>query len=128
MTNRVRPCLECGRPAAGSRCREHTRHYGYGTRHWQTLRRQRLQLDGYSCTLQLPGCTLDATTVLLAPELEGDHRRATLDNTRSACLHCHGVVDAPRSSETGASQNRSSTFRMQQPGTSESESFAPRFS
>ena len=43
------------------------------------------------------GCTTKATTVQLDPSLKGDHRQATIDNTRSACRHCHGVIDAPRS-------------------------------
>ena len=30
-----------------------------------------------------------------ATELRGNHLLAMLENTRSACRHCHGVVDAP---------------------------------
>jgi hypothetical protein len=46
---------------------------------------------------ELRCCTTYAETVHPAAELRGDHRLATLENTRSACRHCHGVVDAPRS-------------------------------
>jgi hypothetical protein len=71
---------------------------GLHTEHWQLLRRARLAMDGYRCVLQVDdGCTGAATTVHLAPELGGDHMRATLETTRSACRHCHGVTDAPRS-------------------------------
>jgi 5-methylcytosine-specific restriction endonuclease McrA len=69
---------------------------------WATLRQQRIQLDAGLCTFQLPGCTGAAETVHLDAELKGNHWQATLDNTRSACRHCHGVVDAPRSRGRGS--------------------------
>jgi hypothetical protein len=73
---------------------------GYGTAHWKRVRRQRLELDGYLCTIRLPGCERIATTVDLHPDLNGDHRLASIDTTRSACRRCHGTVDGGR--RTGA--------------------------
>ena len=78
------------------RCRTCTQPDGYSSSHWQRVRRQRLNLDGHRCTLNHPGCTTVATTVHLAPELNGNHLLATVDNTRSACRRCHGTEDAPR--------------------------------
>jgi hypothetical protein len=105
----MRSCI-CGRiiPATDRRRPEHARaensrraqkakRNGLKTSHWREVRQARLQLDGGLCTLKLNGCTGYAETVHLAPELGGNHQLATLDNTRSACRHCHGVVDAPRS-------------------------------
>jgi hypothetical protein len=104
----ARPCLDCGRPTNGTRCLEHAVHYGYTTPHWQTVRKQRLALDGYLCQLRHNGCTRRATTVHLDPRCNGNHLRATLDNTVSACLHCHGREDGGRASGQPAwlSQNR----------------------
>ena len=70
---------------------------GTKSAHWIRVRAARLALDRGACTFQLAGCTTRATTVHLAPELHGNHYQATVDNTRSACRHCHGVIDAPRS-------------------------------
>jgi hypothetical protein len=94
----MRPCLKCGRPATGTRCPEHAIQYGYSTPHWQVVRKQRLALDGHLCRLRHDGCTVRATTVHLDPNCNGNHLLATLDNTVSACLHCHGVEDGPRAS------------------------------
>jgi 5-methylcytosine-specific restriction endonuclease McrA len=70
---------------------------GLRSPYWKAVREARLRLDGYRCALQLDGCAGYAETVHLAPELGGNHRLATLENTRSACRHCHGVTEAPRS-------------------------------
>jgi 5-methylcytosine-specific restriction endonuclease McrA len=70
---------------------------GLKTRYWREVRLARLQLDGYRCVLRHDGCTGYAETVHLARELNGNHLLATTENTRSACRHCHGVTDAPRS-------------------------------
>jgi 5-methylcytosine-specific restriction endonuclease McrA len=70
---------------------------GLRTPHWLAVRKARLLMDSGLCTFKLDGCTVLASTVHLAPELGGDHSRATTENTQSACRHCHGVVDAPRS-------------------------------
>ena len=67
--------------------------YGYNTAHWKRVRQSRLMYDKWLCTIQLPGCNGWATTVDLDPALNGNHALATLDNTRSACRHCHGKVD-----------------------------------
>jgi hypothetical protein len=94
----MRPCLKCGRPTTGTRCPEHAIRYGYATSHWQTVRKQRLASDGWLCRLRHDGCTVRATTVHLDPHCNGNHLLATLDNTVSACLHCHGVEDGSRAS------------------------------
>ena len=97
----LRPCLDCGRPTRGSRCPDHTIDPGYRTEHWQNVRALRLIYDGGLCQLDHPGCTGVATTVHLDPSCAGDHRLATVDNTLSACAHCHGVEDGPRASGYG---------------------------
>jgi hypothetical protein len=89
-------CLACYQLDSRRRNRK-ARANGTKSAFWRGLREQRIQRDGGLCTFQLPGCTGVAETVHLAAELEGNHYLATLDNTRSACRHCHGVVDAPRS-------------------------------
>lgn len=113
MKGRYRVCSEpgCGILTTGTRCIAHAsaheqadnarRHekakaLGLHSRHWKQVRRARLAFDGYRCALRRPGCTGEATSVHLDPSLRGNHALATIDNTRSACAHCHGVVDAPR--------------------------------
>jgi 5-methylcytosine-specific restriction endonuclease McrA len=109
----LRACV-CGRIIAANqrRCAEHERaensrraqkakRAGIKTGYWRKVRLARLQLDGGLCTFRLDGCTGRAETVHLDPALGGDHSRATMENTRSACRHCHGVVDAPRSHRGG---------------------------
>jgi 5-methylcytosine-specific restriction endonuclease McrA len=71
--------------------------HGLKTPHWLAIRKARLAMDSGLCTFKLYGCTTYAETVHLASELKGNHLLATLENTRSACRHCHGVTDAPRS-------------------------------
>jgi len=93
----LRPCLECGKPSSASRCPDHTKSYGYSDAQWKATREARLSLDGHVCRLNLKGCKGLATTVHLDPACNGDHRLATLANTLSACLHCHGVIDGARS-------------------------------
>ncbi len=70
---------------------------GLKTPHWLAVRKARLLMDSGLCTFKLDGCTVYAETVHLTPELKGNHLLATTENTRSACRHCHGVTDAPRS-------------------------------
>jgi len=99
----------CGKliPADKRRCPEHERaenarraakskRNGLRTPHWLAIRKARLVMDGGRCTFELPACTGRAETVHLDPELRGNHLLATTENTRSACRHCHGTVDAPR--------------------------------
>jgi cytochrome c553 len=76
---------------------EHQRDNGYSSADWQSLRRRRLAYDDLRCQLHYPGCTERATSVHLDPALKGDHSKATMENTASACAHCHGVEDAPTS-------------------------------
>lgn len=107
----LRACLTCGRPTPGSRCPSCTVDKGYGSAHWQQIRRARLAIDGGRCRLRHDGCTGKATTVHLDPSCGGDHSLATLENTLSACAHCHGVEDAPRSQgyDGGPRKNLSAT-------------------
>jgi hypothetical protein len=117
----ARPCLDCGTPTDGSRCPDHAIRYGYATPHWQAVRKQRLALDRHLCRLQHDGCTVRATTVHLDPNCNGNHLLATLDNTVSACLHCHGIEDGPRASgmvgpnPRGTPQNLSAATPRQEP-------------
>jgi 5-methylcytosine-specific restriction endonuclease McrA len=83
--------------AENARRAEKSRRNGLRAPHWLAVRKARLAMDGGLCTLKLDGCSVYADTVHLAPEFEGNHLLATLENTRSACRHCHGVTDAPRS-------------------------------
>jgi 5-methylcytosine-specific restriction endonuclease McrA len=69
---------------------------GLRSPYWQAVRKARLRLDSGRCVLQHHGCAGAATTVHLSPECGGDHSLATLENTRSACRHCHGVEDGGR--------------------------------
>jgi hypothetical protein len=95
---RLSPCLDCGRPCSGPRCADHAIQYSYATLHWTMIRTARLALDEWLCQLGHAGCTGEATSVHLDPSCEGDHLKATLESTTSACAHCHGVEDGARSS------------------------------
>lgn len=68
------------------------------------LRAQALRRDHHLC--QHPGCTNKATTVHIRPELNGDHRRATLNDCTSLCHTCHGRIDGRRSQTGGTSRAR----------------------
>lgn len=108
-----RTCGSCGHRVPigfGSRCpdcvekdnqRRHAKSKAYGTTtgYWRKLRARVLERDGHRCQLQHHGCTQVARTVHIDPELGGDHRLATMDRCLSACLHCHGVEDAPRAQQ-----------------------------
>lgn len=109
----LRPCLVCGRPSPAARCSAHalpvqraddrrrnakTVTHGVKRSHFQRLRRERLALARGLCELRVDrGCTTVATTMHLDERLAGDHDRATLDDVRAACAHCHGVTDGRRS-------------------------------
>jgi hypothetical protein len=99
----MKPCLECGRPSfvdergelVGGDLGELLRLVRFPLRHAQI---------GKSCGgilfLSSPATALiRATTVHLDPACRADHSLATIDNTRSACRHCHGVEDAPRATQ-----------------------------
>ena len=62
--------------------------------HWRRVRAQRLELVGHLCELRHPGCTGKATSVDLIGG--GDRSKATIERTRAACAHCHGVEDGGR--------------------------------
>jgi hypothetical protein len=118
----LRACLTCGRPCPGPRCAEHALDRGYNTQHWHQTRDARLIIDGRRCQLRHPGCTGYATTVHLDESCNGDHALATVDNTLSACSHCHGVEDAPRamgypSAGGGAASRRERQEVRQYPAT-----------
>jgi hypothetical protein len=83
--------------AAGNKTRnERAKRGGRTTAYWKRLRLQALERDHNRCTFGLPGCTGTATHVHIRPELQGNHLAAGLADCRSACPHCHGVIDAPR--------------------------------
>jgi hypothetical protein len=114
-----RPCIErlpsgglCGRPGNGSRCAAHaqtrqqadsrrrnvkTVAHGVKRSHFRQLREQRLAQAGGFCELHVDrDCKRVATTVHIDASLAGDHDRATIDDCRAACDHCHGVIDGAR--------------------------------
>lgn len=115
----LRPCVEllptglnCGVPSKDTRCPTHERPrqiaentrrnaktvaHGVKRAHFQRLREERLRMSGGFCELQVDrGCTTVATTVHIDDTLTGNHDRATIDDCRAACAHCHGVVDGGR--------------------------------
>jgi hypothetical protein len=85
------------------------RDYGYGSSNWQTVRKQRHALAQGRCELKLDGCTITATHTHLNPELQGDHRTATIYDTRACCSSCSGAVDAPRSRGGGLTTQKPPT-------------------
>jgi 5-methylcytosine-specific restriction endonuclease McrA len=106
-------CKNCGgvTPVGSAYCprcdpdpdrrRQKAKAQGVTSAYWKRLRKAVLERDGYRCQLQVDErCTLLATTVHLDPVLEGNHLLALPHHCQSACLHCHGVVDAPRASES----------------------------
>jgi hypothetical protein len=98
--NRVIPhgdryCANCKRKDNARRALKAASN-GLRTRYWKEVRLARLQLDGWRCILNHPGCTQAATTVHLDPSLKGNHLLATTANTRSCCRRCHGVEDGGR--------------------------------
>lgn len=123
----LRACLECGRPTTGNRCNRHPRPKHYASTHWQTIRTARLDHDGNRCTYRYPGCTIVATTVHLAPEANGNHLLATIDNTRSACRTCHGIEDAPRANGYEATSTRKGG-RVRTAGSVGADAYPAKFS
>ena len=95
---RIQPCAchakqRQRRAARGQRRRQASNvRLGRNTRHWKRVRQFRLDLAGHYCELQHTGCTLRATTVHLL-SADNNHATARLEETRAACLHCHGVED-----------------------------------
>jgi len=88
-----RPCLRCGTPTRGSRCpsceRAHrgttAERFGSG---WARISRLVIERDGGDCQLNLPGCTLEATTAdHIVPRSRGGG--SDMDNLRAACRPCN---------------------------------------
>lgn len=79
-----RPCLGCGRPARGTRCRgcERARQAAYGS----AYRRRRAMLIGLPCALRLSGCTGTADT---ADHIVPRSRGGADSPLRPACAHCN---------------------------------------
>jgi hypothetical protein len=107
-------------PAGTTRCTEHqkaedqrrneraTRH-GRRSAHWRQLRIAALQRDNYQCQyVDANGekCGRRATSVHIRPELQGDHRKATLDDCVSMCHPHHGSTDAPRAHQATGGRHR----------------------
>jgi hypothetical protein len=106
MSNAMRICLgangeRCGErvPQAPGRCpRHHEMHRrqraeqmkasGRATHHWAKLRGKVMRGWGGQCRV----CGAPAEHVHLDPRLNGDHRRATIDDCVPLCVRCHGEV------------------------------------
>jgi hypothetical protein len=74
---------------------------GRTTAHWRNVKAQAKALAGYRC--QSCGVFEQPTprgwlSVHLRPELQGNHRIATVADVVVLCLSCHGSRDAPRAS------------------------------
>jgi hypothetical protein len=72
---------------------------GRTTGHWRLLKAQAKANASYRCQ----GCgkkeerhSRGWLSVHLRPELNGNHRVATLSDVVVLCLSCHGAVDTPR--------------------------------
>ncbi len=79
----LKPCLTCGRPTTGSRCKTHTIRNG-STRSWRQIRAGILYRDALTCAI----CGRGAAEVdHIVPITEGgtDHPA----NLRSLCSTCH---------------------------------------
>lgn len=111
----VCPAPGCGALTDGGRCATHKRQgsprrhakqreQGKDTRYWrEELRPAVLERDQHTC--RDCGATEDLTVDLVNATLEGDHRRATIDDCVTRCRSCHGSKDAPRASR-GRRRNR----------------------
>ncbi len=93
----MRPCLDCGALADGTRChpchlaRERTRRPPTSQRYggdYAANRKVVLERDGHLCQLRLEGCRGVATTVdhIVPRSKGGDHN---LENLRAACAWCN---------------------------------------
>lgn len=96
-----RACLTCGTPtsATPAYCTGCAPVYGHDTPLWRRIVRPAvLARDRRRCRYELRGCTGVATTVHRLPEFGTEHDD-NLDAYRSACAHCHGVIDGPRAKQ-----------------------------
>lgn len=112
-------CPDCSRmhPGPQARCPAHhlahTRidnrrrkrkavEHGRCTAAWEHTRLARLQLDAYTCqACRGEVCGNRHLTVHLAPELEGNHRDATVDDCITLGAKCHGRIDGRRARRKG---------------------------
>lgn len=62
--------------------------------HWAKVSRARLAYANGECEIRLPGCVKIAASVHLNPALGGNHRLATFEDCRAACVVCHGYIHA----------------------------------
>jgi 5-methylcytosine-specific restriction endonuclease McrA len=70
---------------------------GRKTPAWQALRLAAIHRDNHTCQRCGTTGSASALTVHLHNlDLNGDHRRAALDDLTTLCRRCHGTVDAPR--------------------------------
>lgn len=121
MTARVRPCLECGRPAAGSRCPEHAL-----PPRGQPHRRARVAVLAMATRCAVCGEAPTPENPLTLGHLRSRANRGGLEpsNLQAECRRCNlsnGALDR------GTTRNRSDDFPPRHSRTSASESFAPRF-
>lgn len=103
---RLYTCPTCGTPsprpglcefhrARAQALKQHKdRARGYGSPHWQQVRRQVLARDGRCMRCG----SLEDLTVHLDPGLKGNHAIAESRDALTLCRSCHGSLDAPRSS------------------------------
>ena len=61
---------------------------------WQTIRKRILQRDQHQCQINLPGCTLDATTVDHITPIAWGGEWYDPSNLRAACQHCNSNLGA----------------------------------
>jgi 5-methylcytosine-specific restriction endonuclease McrA len=71
---------------------ERARVAGRTTAHWQRVREQVLERDGYACVV----CGVPARSVHIDPALRGDHRNVTPDEAWTLCPQHHGAIDGAR--------------------------------
>ena len=61
---------------------------------WKTIRRRVLIRDGHTCQINLPGCTLDATTVDHITPIAWGGEWYDPSNLRAACTFCNSNLGA----------------------------------
>ena len=81
----LKPCITCGRPSRGSRCKAHTIRNG-STRTWRQLRAQILYRDAYRCAL-CPRAAQDVHHIIQLADGESNDP----SNLRSLCADCHAA-------------------------------------
>jgi len=81
----LRPCLQCGRLARGSRCAGCARANPYTTPAWRRLSRAVVQRDGVCVSC---GSTFLMSAHHITPRAEGGPD--TPENLETLCVACHG--------------------------------------